>query len=500
MSLKRNIAANMSSQGYVAAVAVLVLPGYLHLMGPEAFGLVGLFAVLQAWFTLLDLGMVQTASREVARYRAGALTALEYRRILRGFNIVFVGVGGAALIAGWLALPFIAEGWLDARSLPADVVRQALGIMMVTAALRWAVGVQRGIIVGFERQVWLSTYNAVIVSLRFLGVFPVLWWLGPTPQVFFGYQLVIAFVELVVLAGFVRRLTPHLAEPIGFSLAPLRPLVGRSALIAGTALAWFLIPQIDKIILSGTLPLAEFGYFSLATMAAGGLVTFTAPVALALMPNLTRLLAEGQRAEALMTYRRASQFIAVLAGAAAISMAAAAELLMSAWSGDPETAAKTAPILSLYAVGAGLGALSSFAYYLMYAIGRMKLHLVGSVLFLVALLPLMIWLAGTWGAIGAGIAWVAVNGLYLLIWPQVVHARLAPEIASRWIVEDVLAIVVPAGLVGLLLYQALPSFDDRVIALGAVLGVSLIVLAVAALCSSWVRSRAASFIARRLAA
>ena len=71
MSLKHNILSNYVSQIYVTVIGIVMVPLYLKYMGAEAYGLVGFFAMLQAWFQLLDMGLTPTMSRETARYRGG---------------------------------------------------------------------------------------------------------------------------------------------------------------------------------------------------------------------------------------------------------------------------------------------------------------------------------------------------------------------------------------------------------------------------------------------
>ena len=69
MGLRRNIFASSASQAYVAGVGIVALPFYLRLLGAEAYGLAGFFAMLQAWFLLLDIGLTPTMARETARFR-----------------------------------------------------------------------------------------------------------------------------------------------------------------------------------------------------------------------------------------------------------------------------------------------------------------------------------------------------------------------------------------------------------------------------------------------
>ena len=40
------------SQGYIAIIGVALVPVYIRLIGSEAYGLIGFFAVIQAWFSI----------------------------------------------------------------------------------------------------------------------------------------------------------------------------------------------------------------------------------------------------------------------------------------------------------------------------------------------------------------------------------------------------------------------------------------------------------------
>lgn len=66
MSLKRNLIANYLGQGWVAIMSLAFIPIYIKYLGIEFYGLIGLFALLQAWLILLDMGMTPTLSREMA--------------------------------------------------------------------------------------------------------------------------------------------------------------------------------------------------------------------------------------------------------------------------------------------------------------------------------------------------------------------------------------------------------------------------------------------------
>src|SRR5437762_14347169 len=97
-SLRRNIAVNYASQVYVALIGIAMVPLYLKYMGIEAYGLVGFFAMVQAWSQVLDFGLSPSLGREAAKFNAGVTAAASRAMFLRLLEVVF-GVLGVALIA-----------------------------------------------------------------------------------------------------------------------------------------------------------------------------------------------------------------------------------------------------------------------------------------------------------------------------------------------------------------------------------------------------------------
>ena len=49
LSVIRNTSLNYLGQAYALLIGILILPFYLGHLGAEAYGLIGFFAVLQAW-------------------------------------------------------------------------------------------------------------------------------------------------------------------------------------------------------------------------------------------------------------------------------------------------------------------------------------------------------------------------------------------------------------------------------------------------------------------
>ena len=467
MSLNRNILANYVSQFYVAAVGIAMVPMYVRYMGAESYGLVGFFAVLQTWFQLLDMGLTPTLARETARFNSNEKNAaFELRSLLRSLEGIFIGIavlGAGAMIVG---SNIIASSWLKVQQLSLAEVENAIMLMAVIVALRWMCGLYRGAINGFERLVWLSGVNIVLATVRFVLVVPFLMFVGATPTHFFGYQLVVAIVELFILATHTYRLLPklHSDQRVRWQCAPLYGVLKFSLSMTFVNVFWVIGMQADKLVLSKILPLEEYAYFTLAVMMAGGIGLLGAPISIALMPRLTKLSAEGNETSVIDLYRETTQLLGVIVIPAALVMAFFAEQILWAWTGNADIAHRVTPVLRLYALGNGIAALGAFPYYLQFAKGDLKLHVIGTTLFSLSLIPAVIFATQEYGVTGAGYAWLAVNTIYFFVWVPKVHGRFVQGLHFKWVLQDVGIIILLTSVAAAVLYWsvALPTMRLQV--------------------------------------
>lgn len=483
MSLKVNILANYAGHVYVTLINLVMVPLYLRYMGAEAYGLVGFFAMLQMWFQLLDIGLTPTMARETARYLGGATDVLSLRRLMRALEGIFFAsaVLGALIIIS--SSHVIAADWLKARTLPLDEVRQAILLMALLVALRWICGLYRGVISGMEQQVWLNGFNMAIATLRSVLVLPLFLWVGTTPTCFFTFQLAIAVIETAWLIRHSYRLLP-LAPGSGrvrWAWAPLRGVLGFSLSVAFTSSVWVAITQTDKLVLSRLLPLAEYGYFTIAVLVAGGVMLISGPISTALQPRITSFAAAGNESGVVQIYRKATQLVTLLCMPAAMLLTFFPSEVLWAWSGDAEISRQAAPVLALYAIGNGIMAVGAMPYFLQFAKGNMRLHVIGGALLAVLLIPALVWSGQNYGAIGAGYAWLGANVLYFMLWVPLVHRRYLPRLHLRWLGTDVSAIALPP-LIGAFLLHAMVPMPKARLPLGfalACVGVVLVLSAAA---------------------
>lgn len=449
--LKRNLVANLLGQGWTALMGLAFVPLYIKYLGMEAYGLIGLFAVLTAWLSLLDMGMTPTLSREMARFTGGSHNAQSIRDLLRTievitFSIALVIAGGIALGANW-----IATYWLSVDELPIQVVSQAFAIMGLVTALRFAESIYRSSIVGLQRQVLFNTVNSSLATLRGLGAVGILVWLSPSIQAFFLWQGLLSVLTLGILAAVTYASLPPVQHRARFSFQALRDVWRFAGGMLGITFLALLLTQVDKVLLSKLLTLSDYGYYTLAAAVAGALYMLISPITQAVYPRLCELHAADDRSMLADTYHKAAQLVSVFAGSAAIVFILFGETFLRIWTQNAVLAARTAPLLSLLMLGNLLNGLMWVPYQTQLAHGWTSLTVKVNVVAVALIVPSILLVTPRYGAIGAAWAWVSLNLGYVLIASQFMYRRILRSEKWRWYFQDLLLPLAASLSVALLL-------------------------------------------------
>ncbi|SEK52577.1 Membrane protein involved in the export of O-antigen and teichoic acid [Pseudoxanthomonas sp. GM95] len=447
-SVRLNALANVLGQGVSTLVGIVFVPVYLQYLGAEAYGLVGFFVVLQLWLGLLDVGLSPMLNREVARARALPAGFDDFRRVLRSVELIFAGIALATGLAITLASPLLAAHWFKVQALDPAQVSQCVMLMGWMIGLRFFASIYRTALNGMEAQVSLNAINTVLALAKALGSLAVLVFVSPTPLAFFLFQLVLGVLEPLILARRCYRVFPPTATRIGLAFArqELRAALPFGLGVAYTSVLWMLLSQLDRLLLSGLLPLAQYGYFSLVTALSGAVMLAASPISNALIPRLTYLHSRGETEQLRRLFRHATQLTAVVMIPLTGMVAVFGRELMYAWTGDLAAATWAASILCWYMVGNTFLTFTSYQYYLQYAYGDLALNIRVSTLQAVIGTPLIVLAAYRFGAMGTAVVWCVLQALTFISYPPLVQRRLTPGLYRPWLQRDLLPVAVGAAL------------------------------------------------------
>ncbi len=483
MSLHKSIVANYLGQGWVAIMNLAFIPYYIEILGPEAFGLIGVFAMLQAVISLLDLGMTPALGREMSRFISNVVGPQEIRDLLRTVETIAVGIAILLLTVSLFFSSAICEIWLHAESLSPKDLSYAFLAMVTVLVIRFFENIYKGCLMGLHKQVLFNAVNSTFVTLRQAGALVIIALVSPTIHGFMYWQAITSALGATVLALFVYRSIPRAQQPGRFSIGAIRQIKNFAIGMIGITSLTILLTQVDKFMLSAMLSLEDFGFYSLASMIASVLSLLVTPIAQAVYPKFVSTHAARNENLLIDTYHMSAQLVTVLVAPVAIVLAVNSKGAIYAWTGDAATADATSSILSLLVIGTFLNSLMWIPYQCMLAHGVTKITLISNSVAVLLLLPSLPFIIPYYGAPGAAFAWLILNTGYLIFTVHYFHQSILKQEKWAWYGFDV-AIPTIAALAAVILMQALPfhlktTFQWQLFLLCDVIIATVIALAVA---------------------
>jgi len=414
MSLKRNIIANYLGQGWTALIGLAFVPLYIKYLGIEAYGLIGIFVLLQTWLVLLDMGMSPTLNREMARHTSGAHSADSIRDLVHTFEVICAGIALLITLALVGVSEWVAHDWLNTKDLSEVVVSQALSIMGLVAAMHFVEGLYRGAILGLQMHVWLNVVTSILATIRAIGAVFVLVWVEPSIQAFFWWQALISGITLMVFYLGAHRHLPGASRPAVFSPRAFSNAWKFAGGVFATTFLTLMLTQVDKILLSRLLSLEAFGTYTFSAAVAGVLFYLIGPVAQSYYPKLTELVAARNDSALSASYHQGAQLMTVMLVPAGLIMIAFGEPLIYAWTGNAQLAKNASVIVAILSIGNILNGWMHIPYMLQLASGWSTFAVWMNLVAAIILVPTIFWVAPRYGPVGAAWVWVAVNAGYVV--------------------------------------------------------------------------------------
>jgi O-antigen/teichoic acid export membrane protein len=428
--------ANMLGRAWTSLIAIALTPVYVSMLGVEAYGLIGVFTVLQTVFLILDLGLGLTLNRQLSALSVEReANAQLMRDTVRTFERIYVLVGAIASGALVLAAPSLSQAWFHASGLSTTETTVAIALMGVAIGMQWSSALYLGGLLGLERQVSANLILAACATVRGLGAAAVLHFVSPTIVAFFAWQLIIGGLQTLGLRVDLLRSLPVGRFQDQFRSSIFTTNARFAGALTGIAVLGTLITQIDKVILSTIVSLEEFGYYALAATVTSGLYVFVGPVFNASFPRLVMAQQRGENVG--HVYHRACQIASVLLLPPAVALVIFAPEALNGWLGETPRSETMVWLVRTLALGTALNGLANLPYALMLAAGWTRLPLVMNIVAVVALIPLVVLLSTRFGTVGGAMAWLIYNVGVVLVGIPIMHRRLLRGHAWRWYVVDV---------------------------------------------------------------
>jgi O-antigen/teichoic acid export membrane protein len=413
---------------------------YYRLLGTEGYGLIGFYGALAILASLADLGLNQTALREIARRASDDNRAGELRSVFVTLASIASGIG---LVVGLLAVMssrWLATSWLSFSRFSASEVTTAIVTMGGILTLLFPANVFNATLRALQLQVVCNAISVVTAALRGVATIAALQIFGVTPITFFSSQLLLSALEVSILGTVVWKHLPRSPAPLRFDFQMFQASWRFSLTVWFSTVIGQLVMLSDKAVMSTVLSLELFGLYSIAFAVASTIQRLVTPFSNAYLPHFVELVEKDGYELLSQAYNLASRLASSVVICAGFLMLIYAQPIMLLLTGNTANTAIIAPVFAIMSVANTLASLMVMPQMLQLACGApwiaLRINLFQAVPYVV-LLVLLVPRLGMYAPAGL---WLATAGVNLAVMTIMTHQVALRGEAWAWFKH---AIVLP---------------------------------------------------------
>ncbi len=445
--LRRNIFFNIAGTLWSGIMQFAFVPVYLHLLGIEAYGLIAFSLTIQALLVVMEMGLAPAMNYEMARLAPGE-GSLRAHDFVRTSEMLSWGVGLA--IGGAVAFfaPEITRQWIKVGNLDIKAVEGSIALLGLMIAFQIPQSLYNGGLLGLQRHDVLNSLGASFATIQNVGAVLILYFYSPTIIAFFAWRSLSAFLKIFFTRVAFLRCLPKVEQTPGFNPGKFKEAFKFAIGMSGITITGIILTQVDKVVLSKTLELNDYGLYMLAAAVANALTMLSAPLFNSFFPLFTSLVAQKDFDELEKKYHLNTQLMGLALIPAAMIMIFFSSELLLLWTGKPEVASGAASAMSVLALGTALNGMMLVPFALQLAHGQTRLGFYIGITLVLTMVPSVLYMASTSGMVSVASVWVLLNAVYMVFGIPLTHKLMLKEAGKGFFlnVSRTLFVTLAAGI------------------------------------------------------
>jgi O-antigen/teichoic acid export membrane protein len=435
-SVKKSTISNFIGTFWSFAISIIFIPVYVKLLGVESWGIIGVFTSLQAVMVIFDMGLSAAMTREMARLTTNENNSESIKNLVRTLEIIYIGIALFIFALIYCVSHFISHTWLNGSTLDPLVIEKVIVLMGSAAALQFPSSLYSGGLIGLQKQVLLNGIGITINTIRGFGTVLVLMNVSATIEAFFICQAIVSVLNSIVLHIALWKNVPLSMVKAKFKKEVLLNVWKFAAGMSAISILALILTQIDKVILSKTLSLLDFGYYTFASTLVLSLSRLYSPYFYSIYPRLTQLVDVRDDNGLITFYHKSCQFMAFLIIPVALVLSFFSFDIVFLWTKSIDLTNNTHNLISVLIIGTLFNGLMNPPYALQLAYGWTKLNFYSNVIATLIMIPCYFFLSQNYGSLGASFSWVILNLGYILFLIPVMHKKILQKNITKWYLKD----------------------------------------------------------------
>ena len=412
--LARNVLWNLLGTGAPLLVAFIAIPLLIEGLGIERFGVLTLAWMLVGYFSLFDLGLGRALTKLVAEKlgngQVDEVPSLVWTAMLL---MTILGLLGALVVA--VLSPWLVGDVLNIQPVFQPETLTAFYLLAASIPIVISSAGLRGILEAHQR---FGLVNVVRIPL---GAFT---FLGPVAVLPFSNSLV-PVVSVLVVARLISwcayvilclRVDPALRSSGSVHRAMIKPLISFGGWMTVTNIVGPLMVYMDRFLIGSVITMTAVAYYATPYEVITKLWIVPGALMGVMFPAFATILVQ-DRTHAARLFDRSVKYIFLCLFPVVLIIVTFAHEGLSIWLGA-DFAANSSLVLQLLAIGVFINSLAFVPFGMVQSAGRpdltAKLHLLELPIYL-----LLLWfLLNAYGIVGAAVAWVvrvAIDTILLFV-------------------------------------------------------------------------------------
>ncbi len=435
-SINRNIIANMLGKGWSMFSVYVFIPLYINILGVKLYGIIGFYAVLQGILIFADAGLTATLKREMSKESQCANDKAYKYRILRSIETVYFLIMFLLIIILLLFSDYLVSDWLDIENLDQNMARNAIKIMAIALGLNFISSLYQGALLGMEKQVKSNLFRFFWSVFKSGIVIAPLIFIDNTLYVFFVWQVIVNLIYVFALRYYVlkvlqgnSRIEWNPKKHLGYLRNVQKYAVGMFVI----AVVASVNNQLDKLILSKILSVTDLGIYTVAYTLSMIPIVFSAPIAVAIFPRLTKFYESSDKDRLHTTFNNSFLLVAIITTTIGVTLSLNSKLLLNVWTQNIDISHKAMLPASLLLIGQTLLSYQVIPFNMLLAAGNTMVNIKMGLYGFLLLIPMMILMGNYYGMIGVAISWAIYNVITTPIFLYIVVKKLTHFKFGEWV-------------------------------------------------------------------
>ena len=427
-----NVVFNCIGSGWQGILTLIVTPFQVYFLGIEAYGIIGLLALLQVLVNSLDFGLSATVTKLVASNDekeddiTASLISLHFLYWLLAFFMFAVMLFGVEPISNiWIK---------SSSSLSADVINNSVLLIACFLGARYPVIFYTGVMNGLQLMGMQNAIKVTVQTLRLGGGLGFLAY-DPSIETLLKWYFFTAIFELIIFILFLTKKIPFLFYFRKFSIKSLRYQWKYSAEMYVVSLSGLFLGQLDRIAVSQFLTLENLGIYSIVynfSILISLIQVSVNTASFSAFVNSFTSINKVQNDTFIHYYEYVNGLMVTLVSFPCIVVIFFSGDILSAWIND-NVATQGSFCLVILSIGFFLNAVVSNSYTAFVASGNPRFPLYINLIGMIWYLPTVYYLVDRYGIDGASIGWLLLNLYYVFTIVPLAQIKIIKRRLPEWI-------------------------------------------------------------------